>query len=63
MIPMGEKINLLKFRASYSVVGNDVPAYITYPLDGINLGALEPNTSEPFTEMKTGKDAFYGIWC
>ena len=55
MIPMGEKINLLKFRASYSVVGNDVPAYITYPLDGINLGALEPNTSEPFTEMKPEK--------
>lgn len=55
MIPMSEKINLLKVRASYSIVGNDVPAYITHPMDGINLGGLEPNTSEPFSEMKPEK--------
>ena len=33
MIPMSEKINLLKVRGSYSVVGNDVEAYITHPMD------------------------------
>lgn len=55
MIPMSENINLLKIRGSYSIVGNDVPAFITYPLDGINLGGLEPNTKEPFSEMKPEK--------
>ena len=55
MIPMTEKINLLKVRGSYSIVGNDVPAYITYPMDGFNLGQLEPNTKAPFTEMKPEK--------
>lgn len=55
MIPMSEKINLLKIRGSYSIVGNDVPAYITYPMDGINLGQLEPNTKAPFSEMKPEK--------
>lgn len=55
MIPLGEKINLLKFRGSYSVVGNDMPAYITKPKDGFNLGQLEPNNKVPFTEMKPEK--------
>ncbi len=55
LIPMNEKINLLKLRGSYSIVGNDVPAYITYPMDGINLGQLEPNTKAPFDEMKPEK--------
>lgn len=55
IIPMTEKISLLKVRGSYSIVGNDVPAYITYPMDGINLGQLEPNTRAPFTEMKPEK--------
>lgn len=55
ILPMGDKVNLLKVRGSYSIVGNDVPAYITYPMDGINLGQLEPNTKEPFTEMKPEK--------
>lgn len=55
MIPMSEKINLLKVRGSYSIVGNDVEAYITYPMDHYNLGQLEPNTKQPFTEMKPEK--------
>lgn len=55
MIPMSEKINLLKVRGSYSVVGNDVEAYITHPMDHYNLGQLEPNTKQPFTEMKPEK--------
>ena len=31
-VDMGGNIDLFKFRASYSVVGNDVPPYMTNPL-------------------------------
>lgn len=55
MFPMTEKINLLKLRGSYSIVGNDVPAYITHPMDGFNFGQLEPNIRAPFSEMKPEK--------
>lgn len=55
MITMNENVDLLKFRGSYSIVGNDVPAYITHPMDGINFGQLEPNTKAPFEEMKPEK--------
>lgn len=48
-------VNLLKLRGSYSVVGNDMPAYITNPLDSYNLGGLDPNTKAPFKEMKPEK--------
>ncbi|MEG0948499.1 MAG: SusC/RagA family TonB-linked outer membrane protein [Bacteroidales bacterium] len=55
MITMPTAINQLKLRGSYSVVGNDMPAYITYPKDGFNLGQLETNNKAPFTEMKPEK--------
>lgn len=55
MIPMTPAINLLKLRGSYSIVGNDMPAYITHPMDKFNLGSLEINTKAPFTEMKPEK--------
>lgn len=55
MVEMPELINLLKFRGSYSIVGNDMPAYITKPKDGMNLGSLETNTKAPFAEMKPEK--------
>lgn len=55
MIPMTPVINLLKLRGSYSIVGNDMPAYITHPLDKFNLGSLEVNTRAPFKEMKPEK--------
>lgn len=55
IVPMHENVDLFKLRGSYSVVGNDVPAYITYPMDGINHGQLEPNTKAPFGEMKPEK--------
>lgn len=55
MITFPEVINLLKLRGSYSVVGNDMPAYITYPKDGFNLGQLETNNKAPFSEMKPEK--------
>ncbi|MDR1919180.1 MAG: SusC/RagA family TonB-linked outer membrane protein, partial [Tannerellaceae bacterium] len=55
MAPMGEAVNLLKLRGSYSIVGNDVPAYITFPMDGMNKGVFQPNTKAPFSEMKPEK--------
>ncbi|MDR0835952.1 MAG: SusC/RagA family TonB-linked outer membrane protein [Tannerella sp.] len=48
---LGDKVDLLKVRASYSIVGNDVPAYITYPMAGI-AGTI---TSKPFDTMKPEK--------
>ena len=55
MMPMSEKINLLKLRGSYSIVGNDMPAYITNPLNGFNNGSVSMNNNIPFTEMKPEK--------
>ena len=55
MMPMSEKINLLKLRGSYSIVGNDTPAYITNPLNGFNNGSVSMNNNIPFTEMKPEK--------
>ena len=31
LMPMGEQVNLFKFRGSYSIVGNDVPIYMSNP--------------------------------
>lgn len=55
MLPLGDKINLLKLRGSYSIVGNDVEPYITLPMDHFNHGGLEPNGKQPFSEMKPEK--------
>lgn len=55
MFKMPEVFNLLKLRGSYSIVGNDMPAYITRPKSGFNLGQLEPNNKAPFSEMKPEK--------
>jgi TonB-linked SusC/RagA family outer membrane protein len=55
MVTMPEQINLFKLRGSYSIVGNDMPAYITYPKAGVNFGTLEPVTGAPFSEMKPEK--------
>lgn len=55
MFRLPEKVNLLKLRGSYSIVGNDMPAYITHPMATFNIGSLEVNTKAPFTEMKPEK--------
>ena len=31
LVPMGEQVNLFKLRGSYSIVGNDVPIYMSNP--------------------------------
>jgi outer membrane receptor protein involved in Fe transport len=51
MVNLGPYVNLLKLRASYSMVGNDVPVYITYPMAGIG-GVVN---SKPFDTMKPEK--------
>lgn len=52
-IDFGKNINMLKLRASYSVVGNDVPVFMSnlrYTLkDG---GALTPPEKAPFRTLK-----------
>jgi TonB-linked SusC/RagA family outer membrane protein len=55
IIPMSDFVNLLKVRGSYSIVGNDVPAYITHPMYSMTRGNLSPNTKAPFLEMKPEK--------
>lgn len=55
MVKMPSWLNFTKVRASYSVVGNDMPPYITHPLDGFSKGTLSPNNEAPFSEMKPEK--------
>ncbi len=55
-VDMGENIDLFKFRASYSIVGNDVPVYKTNPLYTIgDQGAIAPPESVPFRTLKPEK--------
>ena len=55
-INLGKDINMLKLRASYSIVGNDVPVFMSnlrYTLkDG---GALTPPDKAPFRTLKPEK--------
>lgn len=49
------KVNLLKVRGSYTVVGNDVAPYITHPLNTIVDGKIILNNVAPFNELKPEK--------
>ncbi|HEY9551237.1 MAG TPA: SusC/RagA family TonB-linked outer membrane protein, partial [Prevotella sp.] len=55
-VNFGQDVNMLKFRASYSVVGNDVPVFMSnvrYTLgDG---GSLTPPSKAPFRTLKPEK--------
>lgn len=55
MFEMPELINLFKLRGSYSIVGNAMPAYITYPMHSLKLGQVQFNTTSPFAEMEPEK--------
>ena len=55
MFRMPEFINVLKARASYSVVGNEMPAFITNNLNGFSNGSISFKTTMPFTDMKPEK--------
>ena len=55
-VDMGSNIDLFKFRASYSIVGNDVPAYMTNPLYTLGAqGAITPPKSTPFRTLEPEK--------
>lgn len=49
---MPSYVNLAKLRASYAMISNDVPAFITHPINKIDRNGVKVNTTKPFTEMK-----------
>lgn len=55
-VNLGKDVNMLKLRASYSIVGNDVPAYMSNPRYTLGeLGSLTPPKQAPFTTLKPEK--------
>ncbi len=50
MLDMSDNISFAKVRASYSKVGNDIPAFVTSPRNSIHAG----NVSGPITGPKPG---------
>lgn len=55
-VNMGKNIDLFKFRASYSIVGNDVPIYMSnllYTLE--SAGAISAPDKAPFRTLKPEK--------
>lgn len=58
LVPMGEQVNLFKFRGSYSIVGNDVPIYMSnlhYDLSKNTPGAITAPEKAPFRTLKPEK--------
>lgn len=56
LVPMGEQVNLFKFRGSYSIVGNDVPIYMSnqrYTLK--ESGAISAPDKAAFRTLKPEK--------
>ena len=56
LVPMGEQVNLFKFRGSYSIVGNDVPIYMSnqrYTLE--KSGSISAPDKAPFRTLKPEK--------
>lgn len=56
LVPMGEQVNLFKFRGSYSIVGNDVPIYMSnqrYTLK--ESGVISAPDEAPFRTLKPEK--------
>lgn len=55
-INMGANVDLFKFRATYSIVGNDVPVYVTNLLYTLgSQGAITPPDKAPFRTLKPEK--------
>ncbi|WP_299523535.1 SusC/RagA family TonB-linked outer membrane protein [uncultured Lutibacter sp.] len=53
MFKMPENISFAKIRASYAVVGKDIPAYATIPLNSIPVG--QGNFTKPLFGVKEGE--------
>ena len=55
-VHFGKQVNMLKIRASYSIVGNDVPVFMSNPRYTLgSLGSLTPPSKAPFTTLKPEK--------
>lgn len=55
-VDMGKNIDLFKIRASHSIVGNDVPAYMSNLLYSLgSQGAIAPPENAPFRTLKPEK--------
>ena len=55
-VNMGEQVNLFKFRGSYSIVGNDVPIYMSNPRYTLGTGgAISAPDKAPFRSLKPEK--------
>lgn len=55
-VDMGKNVDLFKFRASYSIVGNDVPVYMSNLLYSLgSQGAITPPDKAPFRTLKPEK--------
>lgn len=53
---MPDWISMGKVRAAWSLVGNGLPKYLSYPLNTIgNGGSINFNTKAPFSELKPEK--------
>jgi TonB-linked SusC/RagA family outer membrane protein len=52
LVKLPKIIDYAKLRASYSQVGNEVPAFFTNPLNTVSRDGLILNTEKPFTELK-----------
>lgn len=55
-VNMGKNVDLMKFRASYSVVGNDVPIYMSNLLYSLqSQGSIAAPENAPFRTLKPEK--------
>ena len=62
-VDMGKNIDLFKFRASYSIVGNDVPVFMSNLLYSLgSQGAITPPDKAPFRTLKPEKISFFRNW-
>lgn len=56
LFKLPKAISYAKVRASFAVVGNSVPLYVTNPLNSINAtGQIQFNTTKPFNDLKPEK--------
>ena len=53
VVSLPKVISFAKVRASYAIVGNTVPVYVTNPLSSLNSGGIIAfNNTTPFTDLK-----------
>lgn len=62
-VDMGKNIDLFKFRASYSIVGNDVPVFMSNLLYSLgSQGAITPPRQSSIQNIEAGKNPFFRNW-